>query len=85
MKPRRFQLKKKFVPAPKYFHYTEANVTKAGASAFLIRVSFYNNPFTTQPEKTWWIRGFKRAEREQEDRDRRSKRVQESLPFESEE
>jgi hypothetical protein len=60
----------------------EENVTKAGASAFGIRIPFYNCPFNNQPQRSWWIRGFKRAEREFFEREQRSQRVQETIDFE---
>ena len=66
----------------KYPHYSEANVVKAGESAFKIRVPFYNNPFQENPQRVWWVKGYKRAEREFEDQVRVSKKVQETLPFE---
>ena len=66
----------------KYAHYSESNVVKAGESAFLIRIPFYNNPFQENPQRGWWVKGYKRAEREFDDMVRRSKRIQETLPFE---
>ena len=66
----------------KYLHYSETNAVKAGESAFMIRVPFYSNPFPENPQRGWWVKGYKRAEREFEDSVRRSKRVQETLPFE---
>lgn len=71
-------------PVPKYTHLSEPNVTKSGESAFLIRVPYYNNPYQEQPQKTWWIRGWKKAERIQYAREAHSKRVQETIPYESE-
>jgi hypothetical protein len=66
----------------KYLHYSEVNVVKAGESAFMIRIPFYANCFPENPQRGWWVKGYKRAEREFEDMVRRSKRVQETLPFE---
>jgi len=65
-----------------FHHYTEANITKAGEGAFKIRVPFYNNPYQEQPWRSYWIRGFKRAEKAFEDALRLSKRIQETLPLE---
>ena len=67
---------------PRYLHYTEANVIKGGEDAFKIRVPIYNCPFSMQPQKSWWIRGWKRAERIWEELVRNSKRIQETLEFE---
>ena len=66
----------------KYAHYSESNVVKAGESAFKIRVPFYNNPFQENPQRGWWVKGYKRAEREFEEQVKLSKRIQETLPFE---
>ena len=72
-------------PRIKYAHYSEGNVVKAGESAFKIRVPFYSNPFSENPQRGWWVKGYKRAEREFDDMVRHSKRIQETLPFEEEE
>jgi hypothetical protein len=69
-------------PVPPYPHYTEENITKSGESAFKIDVKFYNNPYPKQPWRSFWIRGFKRAERVFEDGVRLSRRIQETLPLE---
>jgi hypothetical protein len=63
--------------------YREDNVIKAGASAFGIRIPFYNNPFAAQPQRSWWIRGFKAAERKFFEREQLSKRVQDTIEFEA--
>ena len=68
--------------APKYAHLTEENANRAGESAFKIRVTFYNNPYSENPCKSAWIRGFKRAEREFNEGLRRSARVQETIALE---
>jgi len=65
-----------------YPWYSESNVTKAGESAFKIRIPFYNNPFQAQPFKSWWIRGFKRAEKLYNEGIRLSMKIQETLPLE---
>lgn len=67
---------------PAQIQYREESVVKAGSSAFGIRIPFYNNPFSAQPQRSWWIRGFKRAEREFFEREQHSKRVQETIEFE---
>lgn len=76
-----FKNLKRFKPLP-YPWYSEADVTKSGESAFKIRVPFYNNPFTEQPYKSWWIRGFKRAEKAWNEAIRFSIKVQETIEFE---
>ena len=81
---KRFNKVRTIVTHIKYLHYTEVNAVKAGESAFKIRVPFYNNPFQENPQRGWWVKGYKRAEREFDDMVRRSKRVQETLPFEEE-
>lgn len=75
--------RKKFVKFnPPYPWYTERNIIKAGESAFGIGVRFTNNPFTDQPFKSWWIRGFKRAEVANFDRIKKSMAIQETLALE---
>lgn len=69
---------------PKHAHLTEANALKAGEGAFKIRVFFSNNPYSENPCKSAWIRGYKRAERDFNDGLRHSARIQESLPMEVE-
>lgn len=66
----------------KHTHLTETNATKAGESAFKIRVPIYNNPYNDNPLKSAWIRGFKRAERIFFDAVRVSQRVQATIGFE---
>jgi len=68
--------------APKYPHLTETNANKAGESAFKIRVPLYNNPYTENPCKSAWIRGFKRAERNFNEGLRFSARVLETIALE---
>lgn len=65
-----------------YPWYSENNVIKAGESAFGIGVKFHNNPFNLNPFRSWWIRGFKRAEKAFGDRVRYSIKVQESIGYE---
>jgi len=68
--------------APKYPHLTEANALRAGESAFKIRVPFYNNPYSDNPLRSAWIRGFKRAEKTFNEGLRFSARVQETIALE---
>jgi|WetSurMetagenome_2_1015567.scaffolds.fasta_scaffold1346079_1 hypothetical protein len=62
--------------------YSESNVVKAGESAFGIGVRFYNNPFKLNPFRQWWIRGFKRAEKNYNEAVRYSMKVQETIALE---
>ena len=77
MKNRRF--KKIELPYP---WYNETNVIKAGESAFYLGVKFYNNPYANNPFHSWWIRGFKRAERSHFEAVKFSQQVQESIGVE---
>jgi len=67
---------------PPFPWYAEHNVVKAGESAFGIGVRFYSNPFKENPYRSWWIRGFKRAELSYNEMVKNSMRVQESLALE---
>jgi hypothetical protein len=65
-----------------YPWYSEDNLIKAGESAFGIGVKFHNNPFSLNPFRSYWIRGFKRAEKAHNDRVRFSIKAQESIGYE---
>ncbi len=65
-----------------YKHLTEPNALKAGESAFKIRVPIYNNPYSENPLKSAWIRGYKRAERLFFEAVKVTQRVQASVGFE---
>ena len=74
-----FKERKVILPYP---WYSEVNVTRAGESAFKIRVPFHFNPVTEQPFKSWWIRGFKRQEKLHNEALRYSMKVQETIGLE---
>lgn len=63
-------------------HLTEANAVSGGESAFKIRVPLYNNPFTENPLKSAWIRGYKRAEKAFFEAVKLSQKVQATIGFE---
>jgi len=58
------------------------NSVRAGESAFKARIPFYNNPYKENPGKSGWIRGFKRAEREFFEAQKRSQKILEAVGFE---
>ena len=62
--------------------HRESNVIKAGTGAFGIRVPEYNNPFKQQPQRSWWIRGWRAAEQRFFTREQNSKRVQDTIELE---
>jgi hypothetical protein len=64
--------------------YTQphANFIKAGDSAFKARIPFYSNPYTANPFRSLWIRGWKAAEVEFYAMVRKNKLIQETLPLE---
>jgi len=76
---RRFNKVKVTLP---FFWYSELNVVRAGESAFKIGVKFYNNPFKDNPFHSWWIRGFKRAERQYAEAMQRSLAIQQTIGLE---
>ncbi len=58
------------------------DIVKAGESAFKACIPLYNSPYRDNPQKSLWLRGYKRAEREFFEQVKRSKAFQSTLEME---
>ena len=59
-----------------------SNFIKAGESSFQARIPFYSNPYKSNPHKSLWIRGWKKAEQDFFAMCAKSKAFMETLPLE---